>query len=193
MIHVLRKWVYRFTNPIFTAYIPIFFLAVAGLSLQAEERPALRESFVELDSEIQAIKQEIVAINQELLLLEESSLYPQGEQLVVLLSIADGSEVDPARVTLQLDAQTLKQHDYSGSESAALREGGVHRLYSGKLSEGEHTLNLSVSGNLGRGKVFKQQRSLSITKLPGRKTLEVQLGPGAKKSEAGVTIRQWQQ
>jgi hypothetical protein len=74
-----------------------------------------------------------------------------------------------------------------------LLEGGVHRLYAGRLSEGEHRLDVSVAGWQTRDKTFKQQRSVTITKMPGRKTIELHLGPGEQGSEPGVTIREWQQ
>ena len=163
------------------------------MPLQADERPDTRERFVELDSEIQAIKVEILAINRDILLLEELSLYPHGQQLVVLVSVAHGNPINPARITLQLDGQTVIEHDYSGSESAALQEGGVHRLYTGRLSEGEHKVDVSLTGRQAKGKAFKQQRSITITKIPGRKTMELHLGPGEQSPEPVVTIHQWQQ
>ena len=97
------------------------------------------------------------------------------------------------RMTQHLDGQTVTQHDYSGSEGAALHAGGVQRLYAGRLTEGEHRLDVSLSGRLGRNKAFQQQRSVTITKIPGRKYMELQLGPGEEKSQAGVTVREWQQ
>ena len=192
-MHLLRKQCWRSVRLLFTACIAAIFLTGAGTPLQAEQHPDTRDRFVELDSEIQAIKQEILAINREILLLEEASLYPHGQQLVVLVSIANDSPVNPERITLQLDGQTVTQHDYSVSEGSALRKGGVHRLYAGRLSEGEHRLDVSLSGRLARDKTFQQQRSVTITKMPGRKYMELQLGSGEQQSEPGVTVREWQQ
>jgi hypothetical protein len=150
-----------------------------------------RERFIELDGEIQAIKEEILEINREILLLEELSLYPHGQQLVVLVSVASNSPVNPDSISLQLDGQTVNHHIYTGSEGAALQEGGVHRLYTGRLSDGEHKLEVSVTGKQAGGRAFHQQRSVTITKTPGRKYLELQLGPGGNKSGPGLTIREW--
>ena len=74
-----------------------------------------------------------------------------------------------------------------------LQAGGVQRLYAGRLTEGEHRLDVSLSGRLARKKAFQQQRSVTITKMPGRKYMELQLGPGEEKSQPGVTVREWQQ
>jgi hypothetical protein len=85
----------------------------------------------------------------------------------------------------------VSQHRYSGSEAAALQEGGVHRFYSGRLSDGEHSLVISVTGKRAKGQVFQQQRSVSITKRPGRKYLELHLGPGENTPEPELTVREW--
>jgi hypothetical protein len=167
--------------------------ALAEAPLQADETPGTRDRFVELDSEIQAIKQEILAINQEILLLEESSLVSHGEQLVVLVSVAEGGAATPEQITLLVDGETLSSHDYSAGETAALREGGVHRLFTGRLSEGEHQLELVLSGRTNRDKKFQRQRSVAITKLKGRKYIEVELGTADRKSEPELAIREWQQ
>ena len=166
-------------------------LASARAAPPADERGDSRESFVKLDGEIQAIKEEILGINRDILLLEELSLYPHGQQLVVLVSVANDSPVIPDTIALQLDGQAVSQHRYSASEGDALQQGGVHRLYSGRLSDGAHSLLISVTGKRVKGQVFQQQRSVSITKRPGRKYLELHLGPGDDTSEPGLTVREW--
>ena len=176
-----------------TACVSTVLLAAIGAPSRAENPPDPRQSFVALDSEIQAIKAEILEINQEILLLEESALYPPKEQWVVLISVAHGSPVTPERITLRLDGHTVSDYAYNDREGAALREGGVHRLHAGALTAGEHRIDVSLSGKRARNKRFQQQRSLTITKLPGRKTMELQLGTGEGASDPGITIRQWQQ
>jgi len=150
-----------------------------------------RERYIELDGEIQAIKEEVLEINRDILLLEELSLYPHGQQLVVLVSIASDSPVYLDSISLQLDEQPVSRHNYTGSESAALQEGGVHRLYTGRLGNGTHRLEVSVTGKRAKGQVFQQQRSITITKRSGRKYMELHLGPGQDRSEPVLTIREW--
>ena len=105
----------RLVRLLFIVFASAVLPALAEAPLQADEATGTRARFVELDSEIQAIKQEILAINQEILLLEESSLVSHGEQLVVLVSIAAGSTVAPEQITLLIDGETLSRHDYSGA------------------------------------------------------------------------------
>jgi len=173
----------------------LFTVLVCGVAVapRADQAADTRERFIELDSELQAIKEEILAINRDILLLEEMSLYPRGRQFVVLVSVAPGSGLSPARISLDVDGETVGRHDYSQSERTALLDGGVHRLYSGGLSEGRHRLEVSLTGSRAGNKAFTQRRSLTIQKRPGRKYLELHLGPGEKKSEPAVILREWQQ
>ena len=167
------------------------FPTAAGVAAEADERSDSRERFVELDGEMQAIKEEILGINREILQLEELLLYPHGQQLVVLVSVANNSPVRPESISLQLDEQLVSQHGYSRSEGDALQDGGVHRLYSGRLKDGEHSLTVSVTGRQARGRSFQQQRRVTITKVPGRKYMELHLGPGKNTPEPLLTIREW--
>jgi len=176
---------------LFAVCVSCVFLISAGAALQADERSDARERFVKLDGEIQAIKEEILEINRDILLLEESSLYPHGQQLVVLVSVANNSPVNPDSISLQLDGHTVSHHIYTGSEDAALQEGGVHRLYTGRLSDGEHMLEVSVTVKQARGRVFHQQHSVAITRVHGRKYLELHLEQGESTAEPGLTIREW--
>jgi hypothetical protein len=182
----------RLVRLLFIVFASAVLPVLAEAPLQADEAAGTRARFVELDSEIQAIKQEILAINQEILLLEESSLVSQGEQVVVLVSIAAGSTVTPEQITLLIDGETLSRHDYSGGETAALLKGGVHRLFTGRLSKGEHQLEVLLSATSDHDKKFQRQRSINISKLSGRKYIELELGAGDRKSGPDLTIREWQ-
>jgi len=185
------KHFWRSLGILFAVCVSCEFLTGAGAAPQTDVRSDTHERFIELDGEIQEIKEEILGINREILQLEEQLLYPHGQQLVVLVSVANNSPVSPDNISLQLNGQALSQHTYTGSEDAALQEGGVHRLYTGRLSDGEHRLEVSVTGKQAGGKVFHQQRNVTITKLPGAKYLELHLEPVENSPEPALTIREW--
>ena len=172
------------------ACICVFYLSTSGAAPPAREHGDSRAQFVELDGEIQAIKEEILEINQDILQIEEASLYPYGQQLVVLVSVANNSPLIPDSISLQLDGQAVSRHDYSDDDTAALQAGGVHRLYTGRLRKGRHRIDVSVTGKQGR-RDFQQQRSYTLTKVAGRLYLELYLGPGEDDADAGLTIREW--
>jgi len=172
------------------AFSCVFYLTTSGAAPPTAERGDSRAQFIELDSEIQAIKEEILGINQDILQIEEASRYPYGQQLVVLVSVANNSPLIPDSISLLLDGQAVSRHDYSDSDTAALRAGGVHRLYTGRLRKGKHNLEVLVTGKQGR-RAFQQQRSYTLTKAAGRLYLELYLGSGKDDADAGLTIREW--
>ena len=175
-----------------TTALSTVLLVGVGIVWPAEERPETRQRFIELDSEIQAIKADILAINRDILLLEELSLNVQGQQLVVLVSVATKNPVNLERVTLQLDGNSVIQYDYSVSEAAALKAGGVHRLYTSRLTAGDHRFDVVLSGRYSRHRNFAQQRSVNMIKKPGRTFMELHLEAEEGRSEPGVSIREWQ-
>jgi hypothetical protein len=150
-----------------------------------------REAFRQLDSEVQAIKEDILEINRELFLLEALTRDPHGEELVVLVSVADDSPAHPDRISVLLDGETVSRHVYTESERLALQEGGIHRIYSGGLDSGRHVLEISMTGKLSRGKDFQQQLRFPLTKKPGRTHMEVHLGPGRNAAKPEITMREW--
>ena len=176
---------------LFTVCVSCALLTGAGNVQQVDEPRSARERYIELDGEIQAIKEEILGINRDIMLLEELTLYPHGQQLIVLVSVASNSPVNPGSILLQLDGNTVSQYSYTDSEAAALQKGGVHRIYTGRLKDGEHMLKVSVTGIQTRDRPFSEQHSVTITKRPGRKYMELHLGLEEGTAQPGLTIREW--
>lgn len=153
--------------------------------------PASRDDFRQLDGEVQAIREDLLDIQQELSQLEALNRYPQAEQLVVLLSVANDSPGRLERVSLLLDGAAVSQHLYTEDEGMTLQEGGVHRIYAGSLGTGRHLLEVSVRGQLSRGRTFQEVQRLSLDKKPGRTFMEVHLGPGGTPSTPEISLREW--
>jgi hypothetical protein len=153
--------------------------------------PASRDDFRQLDGEVQAIREDLLDIQQELSQLEALSRSPQAEQLVVLLSVANDSPVQLKRVSLLLDGKTVSQHWYTEDEGMALREGGVHRIYASGLGTGQHLLEVSISGQLARGRTFQEAQRLPLDKKPGRTFMEIHLEPGRTPSTPEISLREW--
>ena len=151
------------TNLCWQPFRLLLFICVSWVFPSGADSGSSRDRFVQLDSEIQAIKEEILDINRDILLLEEMSLYPHGQQLIVLVSVAANSTLTADTISLQLDGQVVSQHQYTASEHAAMQAGGVHRLYTGKVDDGQHQLQVSVSGRQAKGGAFSEQRSVTIT------------------------------
>ena len=179
-------------NESLTAVLTVsMFLAASGLSLADDDKSNTRERFTEADGEIQAVKQEILEINREILLLEEQLLYPQGQQVVVFVSLKADSPVNVNSISLSLDGQVVSRRVYTRSEEAALHNGGIHRLYVGRLEDGSHVVDVSLSGTGKGGQQFLRHQSAKITKNSGRKIMELKIAAIDKQTEPQFSIHEW--
>lgn len=169
----------------------VFLLTAAAGSQSADEPDGVQRLFVELDREMQAIKSEILAINREILALQEVSVYPAARQMVVMVTVAERSSAAPERVTVKLDGEMLGDHVYSPQERQALLNGGVHRLYTGVLEDGEHRLEAVVTGAGVDGETVSAASGATFDKKPGRAFLELRLSSRQEGREAVLTIHQW--
>ena len=162
-----------------------------GLALASDDKPSTRDRFTEVDREIQAVKQEVLEINREILLLEEQLLYPHGQQLVVFVSLSNDSPVNVNSISLELDGQVVSRHVYTPSEEASLHKGGIHRLYFGRLGDGAHAVDISLSGMGTDGQQFLRQQSVKIIKGAGRKVMELNIAAGDNGTEPQFSINEW--
>ncbi|GMQ86867.1 MAG: hypothetical protein BMS9Abin08_0065 [Gammaproteobacteria bacterium] len=162
-----------------------------GLALADDNQPSIRDRFTEVDREIQAVKQEVLGVNREILLLEEQLLYPHGQQLVVFVSLSNNYPVKVSSISLELDGRVVSQHIYTRSEEASLHKGGIHRLYTGRLQEGAHIVDVSLSGMGMDGQQFLQRQSTKIIKGSGRKVVELNITAGDNETEPQFSIHEW--
>jgi len=160
-------------------------------ALANDNKATARERFTELDSEIQAVKQEVLEINEEILSLEEQVLYPDRQQLLVFLSLSGNRQANVRSISLELDGETVTRHVYTKSEEAALRSGGIHRLYTGRLSGGAHEVGAVLSGVNTNGQQFQRRQSVKIIKGSDRKVMELSISAGNNGSEPEFTIHEW--
>jgi hypothetical protein len=157
----------------------------------AEQGPVNRDHFRELDIEIQVLKKEVLKVNRDLQVLEKEILYPHGQQLVVFVSMLNDTSFLLKHVRLQLDGQAVAAHTYSRGEEAALHKGGVHRVYVGRIPDGEHTLDVEVSGADPQGGDSSRQQSRTITKEPGTCYIELRIQADPDGRMPAVSILKW--
>jgi hypothetical protein len=184
-------WCRRFSGsfPPWPLCLLIVLLSVQSRIL-AEDSDSTR-SFRELDSEIQALKREVLEINRDLLMLEEDLLNPPEQQLVVLVSVTGKPSFRLDGIRLLMDGKALASHDYSIREDRALHNGGVHRIYTGKLVYGEHHLDVHLSGSGSDGLEFQQKGSSRIAKGITAKFIELRIEAGDNGQEPGIGIYEW--
>ena len=190
---LLSQCYFRFRWLILTACMSTPLLAGAEATPQPDPKRDPHALFVELDAEIQAIKDEILVVNRDILILEEATSTPGEQPLIVLVTVEQRGPANPGTISLNLDGNLVSQHKYTASENAALRAGGVHRLYDSRIREGQHNLLVTVTGRTNGGKEFRRQQKTTISVADGRHYLELELGISGKTPEPDVNIRLWRQ
>ena len=100
-----------------------------------------------LDGDIEALKKEVLSLNRDLFILEEDLLFPANTQFSVFLSINAGALFSLDSIQLKIDDKNISNHLYTERELAALKRGGVQRLYIGNLPAGEHEVVIPSGRN----------------------------------------------
>lgn len=161
-------------------------IALLGwLALAGAARADEQSSAPSLDEQVQEVKSDVLAIATELRQLEEKLLYPSNTQLAVFLSLAEGEALELDAVHIQIDGQPVAHHIYEFKELAALRKGGVQRIYTGNVSTGEHRMEVSMAGRLPGGSEFEEAGSFAFRKDVEPKIIDLTL---AGRAIGGVQI-----
>ncbi len=167
-------------------------LLSSAFSVQAEPKnataiPDLRS----LDDEVQQLKKDTLAINQELFILEEELLFPTNTQTAVFVSLDNGRLFKLDAVKIKLDGKVVSNYLYTEHELAALRRGGIQRIWFGNLPAGEHELMAVVTGLGPKGREFRRAANLTFAKKMGPKYLELKIIDDASSQQALFKIKEW--
>ena len=165
--------------------------AAHAIAAESGEGGHETRDFRSLDREIQVLKREVLELNRDLRVLEEEILYPDDRQLVVFISLADIAATRLDRATLSLGGQVLVSHEYSAEEIAALRQGGVHRLYEGALQPGSHYVEIDVTVQDAEGAIFTASTLAKVIKRASPKFLELKLATGSDGESPAITVQGW--
>jgi outer membrane protein assembly factor BamD (BamD/ComL family) len=96
----------------------------------------------------------------------------------------------PHLISLLLDDQKVIEHQYSDAQRIALEEGGIQKLYSTDLEQGDHSLTISYGGIERNGKKYLKLLPISIHKARQRLRIILHLREGLEGPQFDYTI--WQ-
>lgn len=148
--------------------------------------------FQSLDRRIQGLKQEAIDLNRDLFVLEEELLFPASTQLAVFLSLDVGEFFKLDSVQVKIDDKVVTNHLYTEREVAALRRGGVQRLYLGNLRAGQHELVALFTGKGTHERDYKRGANLKFDKTTDPKYIELQIRDDSGKLQPEFSVKQWQ-
>jgi hypothetical protein len=159
---------------------------MASLSAQELSGANMRS----LDGQVQEIKSDVLNIASELSSLEERLLFPSNTQVSLFVSVADNEDFRLDALQVEIDGELATHHIYSFQELEALQRGGVQRIFTGNIVNGEHQLHITMLGKLGNGNDFNTSDSFVFAKGVKPKVLGVTLA-GPASGASGIQVGDW--
>lgn len=145
-----------------------------------------------LESDIEALKKEVLSLNRDLFILEEDLLFPANTQFSVFLSMDAGLFFALDSVQLKIDDKNIANHLYTERELAALKRGGVQRLYLGNLASGEHEIVAIFTGIGPKGRDYRRGESIVIEKTTEPQFVEFVIADDTAKEQPRFDVRIWE-
>lgn len=145
-----------------------------------------------LDTDIEALKKEVLSLNRDLFILEEDLLFPSNTQFSVFLSMNAGALFSLDSIQLKIDDKNIANHLYTERELAALKRGGVQRLYIGNLPSGEHEIIITFTGVGPKGRDYRLGESIVIEKTTEPQFVEFMIADDTGKEQPQFDVRVWE-
>jgi hypothetical protein len=157
---------------------------------ESSDASALEEG--SLDAEIEALKKAVLSLNRDLFILEEDLLFPPNTQFSVFLSMDAGTFFSLDSVQLKINDKNIANHLYTERELAALKRGGVQRLYIGNLPSGEHEIIAIFTGVGPKGRDYRRGQTVVIEKTTEPQFVEFMIADDTGKEQPQFDVRIWE-
>ena len=95
-------------------------------------------------------------------------------------------------VELKIDDKNIANHLYTEREIAALKRGGVQRLYLGNLPSGEHEVVAIFTGVGPKGRDYRRGKAISIEKTTEPQFVEFMITDDTAKEQPRFDARVWE-
>lgn len=156
--------VFKSFNIIFLICIMVI-LPVTGYSQEGPQLHDLQDKELQLlRAQLEATKKTLVDINSELVVLQELAQFPARSQIAVFVGMDKLPHFQLESVELRLDGVVVTLHRYTAHEKEAMRKGGLHRLYTGNVADGAHTVKALFKGQLSDTQAYSDSASYNFRK-----------------------------
>lgn len=145
-----------------------------------------------LESSIESLKKEVLSLNRDLFILEEDLLFPANTQFSIFLSMNAGQLFTLDSVQLRIDDKNVANHLYTERELAALKRGGVQRLYIGNLASGEHEIVAVFTGIGPGGRDYRRGKTIVVDKTTEPQFVEFTIADDTSKEQPEFNARVWE-
>jgi len=151
-----------------------------------------QQADTELQQDIEGLKKQVLKLNRDLFILQEDLLFPANTQFSVFLSMDAGQLFGLDSVQLKIDDKEIASHLYTERELAALKRGGVQRLYIGNLTSGKHEVIAIFTGIGPNNRDYRRGETLTIEKSEDPLFVELKILDDAGKEQPRFESRVWE-
>ena len=145
-----------------------------------------------LSQSVEDLKRSATELNRDLLILEEELLFPANTQIVVFVSMDVGEYFKLDSIKVSIDDKVVATHLYTSRQNYALTKGGIQRLYTGNVKNGEHEVTAIFTGLGPDNREYKRGATTVISKDDDAKLLEVMIRDSTKKSQPEFEFKEWE-
>lgn len=153
-----------------------------GVGAQTTPIPRAMPDARTLDQRLRDLKEETLFLNRDLSSLQDDLLYPGDATLGVYLAVQTSESFFLDSVAVLLDGRIIAGDLYGPAQIAALRRGGIRRLYLGTISSGRHLLEARLTG-VRSGATIRQSAAFAFEKGKMSRTVLATITDGGGKSE----------
>ncbi len=170
---------------------------VAGIARAQEIPPGataktLRGELLSLDNQVQALQKAAADINRDLAIIEEEAQFPERSRLSVFLGMDRLPHFDLESVELSVNGNIVTTHMYTPEETAALKLGGIHRLYIGSLNDGDQLLSAILKGKTPANPHYRNSAFINFKKGQKPKVIALGISDLLQDSTPAMTVRETQ-
>ncbi|MBL6749246.1 MAG: hypothetical protein ISP90_01925 [Nevskia sp.] len=150
---------------------------------------------LQLDQNIQQLKEQVLAIEQQAETLEQGYLYPTQSRVSFYIGTKTPGLVI-SKISLSLDGGAPVNYYYSEREGVALQDhGDLQRIFSCTLAPGGHRLHADFAAQYAdarpQDRPFVGHLDTPFTKDDGPAEMELSLGQDASTAPLALKLRQW--
>jgi len=141
-----------------------------------------------LSQQVQDVKKDVLDISSSMVQIEEQVIYPPSSRTSFFLTVVPEDKSRLENVKIKIDGKDAVNHIYNPRELDALQRGGVQRIYTGNILDGEHKLEVSLIGKSAGDKAFQKNADYNFSKKTGPKIIEITLA-GSRSGNQGISFR----
>jgi len=143
--------------------VPVLAPMAAAAEADTADQGAARVDTV-LNQEMESIKEELLELRRDLVVLEEDLLFPASSQVAVFVGVDAGAFFQLDAVTLKINGKEVTHHLYTEKQVDALYRGGVQKLYTGNVKQGENTVTAFFTGRGPAGRDYRRASTVTFEK-----------------------------